>query len=88
MQLAELGWWGVVDMLPAVILAEARDGERMGFRSGRLWGVKHAAQWLACGRGSATSGDVLSRGLYHFPVGAFSPGFSPLLPPCILALSC
>lgn len=71
--------------LLAVIVAEARDGERMGFRTGRLWGVTLSAQRLACGSGSGTRGvlgDVLYRGLDHFPAGTFSPGFSPLLPPC------
>lgn len=79
-----------MDRLLAVILAEARDGERMGFRMGRLWGVRLSAQGLACGRGSVTLGalgDVLygGGGLDHCPVGTFSPGFSPLLPPCIPA---
>lgn len=83
-----------MDRLLAVILAEARDGERMGFRMGRLWGVRLSAQGLACGRGSVTLGalgDVLYGGggasiialLGHSPLASL-----PCSLPVYLPLSC
>lgn len=78
--------------VPLATTSDLRGGEGWGERSlrtGRLWGVRHVAHWLTH-RGARqltgrASRGALRRVLYQAPLGAFSPGFSPLLPLWVLA---